>query len=437
MLATVNASNFTVAIVPLSKEFEESSTRTGYLVCFNTLWLGLGNLIWVSVMRVVGKRPVYLLALLIFVGANVWSREAQSYGSLLASRIVSAFASSAADATVPSLVADLFFVHERGHCMMLFHFALSCGFFGGPLISAYITQGAGWRWSCGFLAIAGGVTFLVGCFTIRETSYPRHKADVNLPLSAYPAKKKFINWLSITNGYDREGSFFGTLWRIICLFAYPPIVWTGLTVGSFVGWYVCLRCLHKAYCSRLARNIVVQLTSSRTFTAKPYGWTIGDLGLLSIAGWIGAVLAFFLGGRLIDIIATRLTRKNNGRREPEFRLPAVFIPAVIGPMGVLIFGLCIVHKTSWVGAAFGYGMQGFGLTAVANIVITFAVDGYQPVSVTSLIDKSSMLIVCFLASRRGPRCCFRRPKFYWHYLVSLYSQLARSQWRTECKSPTF
>jgi hypothetical protein len=106
--------------------------------------------------------------------------------------------------------------------------------------------------------------------------------------------------------------------------------------------------------------------------------------------------------------------------------------SVIGPMGVLIFGLWFVHKSSWVGAAFGYG-----LTAVANIVITFAVDGYQPVSVTSLIDKSSMLIVCFLAGRRGPRCCFRRPKFYWHYLVSLYSQLARSQWRTECKSPTF
>ena len=199
-------------------------------------------------MRVVGKRPVYLISLLIFVGANIWSRETHAYGSLLASRMVSAFAASAADATVPSLVADLFFVHERGHCMMLFHFALSCGFFLGPLISAYLTQEAGWRWSCGFLAIAGGVTFLVGFFTIRETNYPRHKAGINLSAPTYPAKKTFISWLSITNGYDKEGSFFGTLGRIIYLFAYPPIVWTGLTVGSFVGWYFFLQYLDKSEC---------------------------------------------------------------------------------------------------------------------------------------------------------------------------------------------
>ena len=211
-------------------------------------------------MRVVGKRPVYLISLLIFVAANIWSRETHAYGSLLASRMVSAFAASAADATVPSLVADLFFVHERGHCMMLFHFALSCGFFLGPLISAYITQEAGWRWSCGFLAIAGGVTFLVGFFTIRETNYPRPKADITLHTLTYPAKKNFISWLSVTNGYDKEGSFFGTFWRIIYLFAYPPIIWTGLTVGSFVGWYFFLTVFRQ----------IIMLTLSQEYRCSTY-----------------------------------------------------------------------------------------------------------------------------------------------------------------------
>lgn len=101
------------------------------------------------------------------------------------------------------------------------------------------------------------------------------------------------------------------------------------------------------------------------------------MGLLSISGFIGAVLAFFIGGKLIDIIANRMTRANGGRRQPEFRLPAIIIPALIGPFGILIFGLAISHHTMWVGPAFGYGMQGFGLTAVANVVVTYAVDGYH------------------------------------------------------------
>lgn len=134
-----------------------------------------------------------------------------------------------------------------------------------------------------------------------------------------------------------------------------------------------------AYSLTLFRNIVVQLTSSQTFTKPPYGWKVGSLGLLSISGFIGAIFAFFLGGKLIDMIANRMTKANNGRREPEFRLPAIIIPAVIGPMGVLIFGLCVAHKTAWIGPAFGYMMQGFGLTAVSNVVVTYAVDGYKEV----------------------------------------------------------
>jgi hypothetical protein len=53
--------------------------------------------------------------------------------------------STAADATVPSVVADLFYFHERGHCMMILHTAISAGMFLGPLImsTSYSMQGGG------------------------------------------------------------------------------------------------------------------------------------------------------------------------------------------------------------------------------------------------------------------------------------------------------
>ncbi|KAL1888163.1 hypothetical protein Sste5346_009773 [Sporothrix stenoceras] len=182
---------------------------------------------------------------------------------------------------------------------------------------------------CGLIAIAGGATFLVGLVTIRETNYPARTPEaVAKPAETFAPKRRLKDWL--------------------------------VTVGTFVGW-----------------NIVVQLTSSQTFTKLPYGWKTGSLGLLSISGFIGAVLAFFISGKLIDIIANRMTRANGGRRQPEFRLPAIIIPALIGLFGILIFGLTISHHTMWVGPAFGYGMQGFGLTAVANVVVTYAVDGYH------------------------------------------------------------
>ena len=69
----------------------------------------------------------------------------------------------------------------------------------------------------------------------------------------------------------------------------------------------------------------------------------------------------------------------------------MLIPAVIGPMGVLIFGLVIAKGRSWGGAAVGYGMEGFGATAAANIAVTYCVDAYRPVSERLLLSNGSLI----------------------------------------------
>jgi MFS family permease len=233
----MNASNLTVAVRPLAAEFKTSPTLAGYLVCFNVLCLGVGNIFWVPLSRVIGKRPTYLAAMLVVMGANIWSFFSHTYGSLLASRIVSGFGAAAGDATVPSLVTDLFFVHERGHCMMIFHLALSSGFFLGPMICAWVTQGVGWRWTCCLLAAAAGSAFLFSFFAIRETNYSRRSTDDEaLSDSAYPLKRGFGENLSISRGYNKSESFIKTVLRIFTMVAYPPVLWTGLTAGAFVGW---------------------------------------------------------------------------------------------------------------------------------------------------------------------------------------------------------
>jgi MFS family permease len=237
-LGLVNSSNFTVSIVPVAKEFHTTTTRAGYLTSIQLLAMGLGNLFWMPMMRIVGKRPVYLSSLLLLMFTNIWGYFAHSYGSLLASRIIGGFLSAAADATVPSVVADLFYFHERGHCMMMFHTAISAGVFLGPLINAYLVQYAGWRWMCGFMAIAAATTFVVGVFSIHETAYPREKANLELPASAYPPKRSYISKLSLKHGYDSEASFFGWLGSTLVILAYPPVVFVGLTIGVFVGWFV-------------------------------------------------------------------------------------------------------------------------------------------------------------------------------------------------------
>ncbi|KAF9884529.1 hypothetical protein FE257_001474 [Aspergillus nanangensis] len=358
-LATANASNFGVAIIPLAEYFHTSTTTAGYLICFNTLMLGAGNLFWVPLMRVIGKRPVYLMAITLLMVFNIWSYQARSLGSLFCARVLSGFAAAAGDAPVPAVVADMFFAHERGFSMMLFQLALSSGFFIGPLINAFIVQyTGGWQWTCGWIAVAAAANLLIALFTVRESSYCRR--DMNAHASSFPARKGMLGHMALFHGVNQDSSFGESFMNIFTLAMYPPLVWAGITVGVFVGW-----------------NIVIQLESSVLFLKPPYLWQIHSLGLLALSGLVGTLVAIFIGGKLIDMIANRMTIRNNGHREPEYRLPAMIIPAILGPMGILTFGLCAASKTHWIGLAIGYGMQGFGLTAVSNILATYAVDAYH------------------------------------------------------------
>ncbi len=109
-----------MAIIPITKEFGVTRTEAVYLVCFNVLLFGAGNLLWVPIARIIGMRPMYLISILLLIVANAWSMKATSYGSLMAGRIVSGLAAAAGDATVPAVVASMFTPAYRGRFLMIF-----------------------------------------------------------------------------------------------------------------------------------------------------------------------------------------------------------------------------------------------------------------------------------------------------------------------------
>ncbi|CAL5869988.1 uncharacterized protein PFLUO_LOCUS4221 [Penicillium psychrofluorescens] len=384
-LAFMNSSAFTVAVKSIVEEFGKTPTEASYLTSLQVLVMGFGAAFWMPMSRKTGKRPVYLLSILFLCVTNIWSYFSKSYGNLLASRLVGGFLTAASDAPVSGVAADLFYFHERGRTLMIFNIAISSGAFLGPFINAYITQYLGWPWMCGVMAIVSGATFILAVLLVKETAYivPNGVRDLDRSAETYAPKRSWAASMSLTAGIDRDASFFKWVFETVQLIAYPPIWFSGVTVGLFIGC-----------------NIAIQLTASQTFTAPPYSWPLHSVGLLSLSGFTGSLLSFFFGGWFIDWIATRATKRHGERVEPEYRLPAMMIPAVIGPMGLLTFGLVIATGKSWAGAAIGYGMQGFGATAAANIAVTYVVDAYRPVAGETIVIVFVLrnVIVCLIST---------------------------------------
>jgi MFS family permease len=146
------------AIPILVKEFHEdlNSITTG-VVSWCILTLGLGvcplfcrtyskNFFWVPLGCYFGRRPCFIVSSGLFFGTILWSGGASSYGSLVASRVLNAFAGSASEGLCAAVVADLFFLHERGRWMSVYIFFLVNGTTFGTIVSGFIVTNLGWRW---------------------------------------------------------------------------------------------------------------------------------------------------------------------------------------------------------------------------------------------------------------------------------------------------
>lgn len=108
---------------PPGPNFLTAISKAAYFVTVCALMMGLSNVVWVPLMVKFGRRPVYIVAYLLYCGTSIWCAKAETYGSMLAARAILGCAAGAGEILGPLTISDLFFVHERG-AMMVYVFTI-------------------------------------------------------------------------------------------------------------------------------------------------------------------------------------------------------------------------------------------------------------------------------------------------------------------------
>ena len=93
-----------------------------------------------------GRRPVFVFTSVLFFATLPWAAATHSWNSLVASRILMAFAGSATEALPAAVVPDLFFLHERGLWIGSYSIFLGVGASIGAIISGFLISTIGYRW---------------------------------------------------------------------------------------------------------------------------------------------------------------------------------------------------------------------------------------------------------------------------------------------------
>lgn len=76
--------------------------------------LGYFNFIIIPCSEIFGRRITLLICALINLAASIWQATANSYGSFLGARVLAGTGAAANESIMSVVVADVFFLHERG-----------------------------------------------------------------------------------------------------------------------------------------------------------------------------------------------------------------------------------------------------------------------------------------------------------------------------------
>jgi len=336
-----------------------------------------------------------LVSIIFFAAGLIGASQCNSYGSLMACRIIHSFGSGVCEALPVQLVNDIFFIHERGERLGYYTVCLCLGA-TGPLYAGYMLAG-GYSWRLFFyveFAFACAL-FILAFLFVEETHYRREdvkkklaqnaaatpegektaEAELHEVVSPLPARKTFVQTLKPWGVYDREAPFFLAAIRSFTYFLVPSVFWVVCTYGIYIGL------------GALAFNYTFPLK----IVAPPYNWSQTNSGLIAVGNAVGYILAIPFT-TTSDRLAAYLTKKNNGIREAEMRLGVLLPAMLIGPAALILYVYTAEKNLHWMGYFAGVAMCNWSAYFYFTFTLAYAVDSYT-------VNLSEMLIAMNLGKQ--------------------------------------
>lgn len=163
------------------------------------LAFGLGQLFWGPVADRVGRRPVLLWGLGLYVVAALAAVFVGDIAQLVAWRAVQGVGLAAAVVVARAIVRDLYEPHEGAHVMSLALSGLGVIACAGPLLGGLVASSFGWRAALALVALFSAATLAFIAWRLPETIGQRNpRATALAPLlaqwRAIAVHRHFLGW---------------------------------------------------------------------------------------------------------------------------------------------------------------------------------------------------------------------------------------------------
>ncbi|KAK4150456.1 major facilitator superfamily domain-containing protein [Chaetomidium leptoderma] len=372
------------AIVTQVREMypSEDQVRVANLLTFPTLFMGIGNLLAMPLCVAIGRRPVFLMSLVVLVASGIWCACSSSLSSHIAARNTLSMAAGQSEALVAFMVQEMHFLHQRGRAATWNAAIQGAGTGAMFVANTYLVPAWGVRWWYGVITIINGVLLLAAFFLVPETLYDRILEDEENEARNPGDGAKVARVTTTTNHTLDPDRYGGRTWRHDLKifhfalrwsetwifykvagqsFLIPSIVWLLLLNGAFRGVYV-----------------FQSSTFAPVLLRPPYLFKFEFLGFVQLEIVVANLIALPVIGYGSDWNIKLMSRMNKGVCHPEYRLLSVILPSIIAVVSCVIYGQTAQHpeKWSWAGIVIPYAAGFLAFLGANTVAITYVVDSW-------------------------------------------------------------
>ena len=328
------------------------------------------------------------------------SAASQGYGTLLGMRALSGLFGTVALGLGPATVCDLFFEHERGRYMGIYTLSFITGGHIAPIIGGYIEKSLTWRWCFYIPAIIAAALLISFILTVPETLYSRTYGESEGSQRGSVENRLLMRRAPISSKLQLIDFV-----RSFQMLLYPSITIPTIYYATSFGYGTILFIL-------TSTNIF-----SRLYHLQPYQVGV----LLGVPLTAGSILGELCAGYLSDWVSQRRAVHRGGKRRPEDRFLAIYPGVVLLPLGIIIEGVCVTHKTHWIGPAMGIAIASFGLQIVTTVIYAYVADCYKPQSpetgaVINFVRQIFSFCVGFYAVQTGEKIGYQDAWITWAFI---------------------
>ena len=120
---------------------------------------------------------------------------------------------------------------------------------------------------------------------------------------------------------------------------------------------------------------IVLSTFSNLWVTK-YHESVEISGVHYIAIALGEIIGSQIGGPLMDYIFGRLKYRASGEIAPEYHLPLMLPGAILGPLGLIMYGWCAQFNVQWSVVDIGAFIACFGMQIMGQPIQAYVIDAY-------------------------------------------------------------